>query len=375
MEKREFSKKAKIFFIGFGVATFIGLISTAIRVTTELAENYYDLKPEDFSKIIYPLVDELSASYSFLILIPFMNYLFKKFQLTKDTWIKYIPLYMLFSILIGLTHTGMMYSSRSIIYPAFGLGDYDYGYIPFRIVMEYLKQLGIFWVVFIVYSLFKTIKEKEAHRIKTAELEEQLTKARLETLKMQLNPHFLFNTLNMISSQMYEDIQAADKMIATLSDLLRITLKSSNKRLNTLEKEIEILNLYIDIMKARFKDKLDVTIKVEDDVVNALVPNFLFQPLVENSIKYGMENLTNTKIEIIAKKNKKNYLLITIKDNGPGINKDSKSVLKSGIGLSNTVERLEKLYGTDYEFNWENQIEGGLLLTIGIPYKEKEEEN
>jgi len=88
MEKREFSKKAKIFFIGFGVATFIGLISTAIRVTTELAENYYDLKPEDFSKIIYPLVDELSASYSFLILIPFMNYLFKKFQLTKDTWIK-----------------------------------------------------------------------------------------------------------------------------------------------------------------------------------------------------------------------------------------------------------------------------------------------
>ncbi len=216
--------------------------------------------------------------------------------------------------------------------------------------------------------------QKEQHRIKTAELEEQLTKARLETLKMQLNPHFLFNTLNMISSQMYEDIQAADKMIATLSDLLRITLKSSGKGLSTLQKEIEILNLYIDIMKARFKDKLDVNIRVEDDVANTLVPTFLFQPLVENSIKYGMENLTNTKIEIIAKKNKNN-LVITVKDNGPGITKDSKSVLKNGIGLSNTVERLEKLYGTDYEFNWENHPEGGLLLTIEIPYKEEDQEN
>ena len=153
-------KKLKIFFIGICIATFIGLMSTAIRITTELAENYNDLKSEDLYKIVYPLVDELSASYSFVILIPFMIYLFKKFQLTKDTLIKYFPLYMLFSIVIGLTHTGMMYSSRSILYPAFRLGDYDYGYIPFRIVMEYLKQLGIFWVVFVIYTLIKTVKEK-----------------------------------------------------------------------------------------------------------------------------------------------------------------------------------------------------------------------
>jgi sensor histidine kinase YesM len=191
---------------------------------------------------------------------------------------------------------------------------------------------------------------------------------------MQLNPHFLFNTLNMISSTMYEDIQAADKMIATLSDLLRITLKSSGKGLSTLQKEIEILDLYIDIMNARFKDKLEVKLKIDEDSLDALVPTFLFQPLVENSIKYGMENLTNTTIEISAKKND-DYLLIKIKDNGPGITKDSKSVLNSGVGLSNTVERLEKLYGSNYEFNWENQAEGGLLLTIEIPYKENGEEN
>ena len=178
----------------------------------------------------------------------------------------------------------------------------------------------------------------------------------------------------MISSTMYEDIHAADKMIATLSDLLRITLKNSEKGLSTLQKEIEILDLYIDIMNARFKDKLEVKLKIDEDSINALVPTFLFQPLVENSIKYGMENLTNTIIEISAKK-KDDNLLIKIKDNGPGITKDFKSVLNSGVGLSNTVERLEKLYGSNYEFNWENQSEGGLLLTIEIPHKEEGEEN
>ena len=127
-------------------------------------------------------------------------------------------------------------------------------------------------------------------------------------------------------------------------------------------------------MKARFKDKLEVKLKIDENTLNALVPNFIFQPLVENSIKYGMENLTNTIIEISAKK-KDDNLLIKIKDNGPGITKDFKSVLNSGVGLSNTVERLEKLYGSNYEFNWENQAEGGLLLTIEIPFKEEEEDN
>jgi len=371
MKEKQFSKKIKIFIIGLGVATLIGLMNLLIFVTAELAENYYNLTSDDFHFALNILVNELTGAYSFALLIPVMIYFFRKFQLTKDTFTKYFPLYMLFSIVIGLTHTGMMYSSRTILYPVFGFGEYDYGYIPFRIVMEYLKQLGFFWVVFVIYTLIKTFKEKEAHRIKTAQLEDQLTKSRLETLKMQLNPHFLFNTLNMISSTMYEDIQAADKMIATLSDLLRITLKSSNKGLNTLENEFEILDLYIEIMKARFKEKLEVKIITEKSVENALVPNFLFQPLVENSIKYGMENLTTTRIEISAQKNG-DKLLMQVKDNGPGINQQTHVILKSGVGLSNTVERLEKLYGKDYEFNLNNLDEGGLVISIEIPFREEQ---
>ena len=369
--KRKFVKN---FLISISIATVVGLMSVAIRISTELAENYYSLTAKDFYKIVYPLVDELTAAYSFLILIPFLIYFFNKVLLTKDTFVKNFPLYLLCSIVVGLIHTGMMYTSRSILYPALKMGAYDYGYIPFRIIMEYLKQFGLFWVVFVVHTLTKTFKEKEAHKIKTAQLEEQLTKARLETLKMQLNPHFLFNTLNMISSTMYEDIETADKMIASLSDLLRITLKSSSKGENILAKEIEILNLYIEIMKARFKDMLEIELKIDEEATKALVPNFIFQPLVENSIKYGMENLTCTKIEVSTQKIE-DRLVIKIKDNGPGIQKDNEAVLNSGVGLSNTVERLEKLYGSNFEFNWQNLKQDGLLLTIEIPYKEEEEQN
>lgn len=371
MQTLEGRSKTKIFLVFFLIATLIAIMNTTISVSAELAERYYELTPADWVKVIYPLTDEFTGSYTFCLLIPALIAFFNKFPLKKDNLVKRIPMYLLATVVFGLSHTTMMYISRSIIYPALGLGNYDYGYIPFRIVMEYLKQFMGFGTVLAIFTILKMNKEKEAHRLKSVQLEEQLTRARLETLKMQLNPHFLFNTLNMISSTMYDDLATADTMIANLSDLLRITLKSSGKGENNLKNEIEILNLYIDIMKARFKEKLKVDLQIGNGVDKALVPNFMFQPLVENSIKYGMENLATTKIEISVKK-ENDKLLIKIKDNGPGIKEESKNILQSGVGLSNTVERLEKLYGSNFDFSWENMAKGGLLLTIEIPFKVEE---
>lgn len=368
MQLFEGQRKIKIFLIFFLMASVMAIMNTTIVVSSELAERYYELTSADWVKVIYPLTDEFTGAYTFCLLIPALLAFFIKFPLQKDNLGKRIPLYLLASIVFGLSHTAMMYISRSIVYPALNLGNYDYGYIPFRIVMEYIKQFMGFGTVFAIFTIFKINKEKEAHRLKTTQLEQQLTRARLETLKMQLNPHFLFNTLNMISSTMYDDLNAADKMIANLSDLLRITLKTSAKGENRLDKEIEILNLYIEIMKARFKDKLQVEIDAEQSTLKTLVPNFIFQPLVENSIKYGMENLSGTKVNINVKKEEEN-IVIKIEDNGPGITKNISEVFTGGVGLSNTAERLEKLYGDDYEFNWENRHEGGLLINIRIPFK------
>jgi LytS/YehU family sensor histidine kinase len=239
--------------------------------------------------------------------------------------------------------------------------------MPYRLVMETLKLSTGFFVVYLIYIFYESNKEKQAEKLKAVKLEEQLTRTRLEFLKNQIHPHFLFNTLNMISSVMYESVPEADRMIANLSDLLRMTLKTSGAGVHTLSEEIKILKFYLEIMEARFKDKLEIFYSVDKDVLDALVPSFLLQPLVENSIKYGMENLSTVKIEIGAKK-VNSLLSITVKDNGPGIHIEPENVLKRGVGLSNTQERLEKLYGNDFVFTWQNIPTGGLLIEITFPF-------
>ena len=133
-------------------------------------------------------------------------------------------------------------------------------------------------------------------------MEEKLTKARLQALQMQLNPHFFFNTLNLISSTMYENVKAADKMLASLSDLMRITLKKTDDEGFTLENELELLTLYLEIMRARFQDKLIVNMDIDKETLQAKVPSFIMQPLVENSIKYSMGTLKIAEIMIQSKK-------------------------------------------------------------------------
>jgi LytS/YehU family sensor histidine kinase len=274
---------------------------------------------------------------------------------------------------VWIIHTAVMYYSRIVIFDFAGWGEYNYGDMIYRYPMETLKLFAGFVLVYFAYSFFISNKQKHEEKLKAVKLEEQLSRTRLEILKNQIHPHFLFNTLNMISSVMYENVNEADKMIASLSDLLRITLKTSGTVTLPLRDEITTLKYYLDIMQARFKDKLEIIFNIEENFLNALVPSFLLQPLVENSIKYGMETLSIVRIEIgIVEKNRN--LMITIKDNGPGIHIENEDVLKRGLGLSNTQERLEKIYGNNFEFNWQNSDSGGLNTTIVIPNSLKEDE-
>jgi LytS/YehU family sensor histidine kinase len=173
----------------------------------------------------------------------------------------------------------------------------------------------------------------------------------------------------MISSTMYKNIKTADKMLTHLSDLLRISLHSANREEYTLRKELEMVNLYIEIMKARFDDKLSINLNIDDDTLNALVPNFILQPLLENSIKFSMQSIEDVKIVIESKK-ENNSLSISIKDNGPGISESKEKILKNGVGLSNTVERLEKLYSKNQQFHLQNINDGGMEVRMVIPFQQ-----
>lgn len=349
--------------IVFIFVTLIGLMNFSIIMTEKMASRH----PIPFQ---YPFVHEMTGVYTILVLLPALLWFFKRYPMTRKNLLTHIPLYVLVSILFGTCHTGLMWLSRILVYWLANMGPFDYGRMDYRLLMEYHKQLIVFWFIFGTVFLIRYVQKNQEEKLRAARLEEALTKARLQALQMQLHPHFLFNTLNMISSIMYENVKAADKIIASLSDLLRITLKSTNREAYTLEKELELLNLYIEIMKARFRDNLVIHLDINSGTRHALVPGFILQPLVENSIRHSMDHLKTTEIQITSRK-KNERLILMVKDNGPGITGDAQQIIEKGVGLSNIVERFEELYGTDYSFQMQNINGGGLQVVINIPFQQR----
>lgn len=212
------------------------------------------------------------------------------------------------------------------------------------------------------FEYYRRYRDRE---LETSQLEARLMEAQLQVLKMQLHPHFLFNTLNSISSLMHRDVEAADRMIALLSDLLRMSLQSSGHHVVPLEQELEFLDRYVEIETTRFPDRLRVVFDVEPAAREALVPNLVLQPLVENAIRHGIAlRSAPGKVEVrghvIGER-----LRLEVQDDGPGI--PGPKVAREGIGLSNTRVRLAQLYGDDHQFEVRNAPRGGLLVRIVIP--------
>lgn len=198
------------------------------------------------------------------------------------------------------------------------------------------------------------------------QLERRLAETRLQLLSMQLQPHFLFNTLNTVAELVHHDPAAADAMIVGLSDLLRMTLDLENRPEITLEEELEVLDRYLEIQYARFGDRLAVDFRVEDDVRGASVPVLLLQPIVENSIRHGLAaRLSSGRIEIDARR-EGNRLRIDVSDDG-GLS-DEPPAAGRGMGLSNTRARLEALFGEDCRLEF-SRLPAGARVSIDIPLR------
>jgi len=336
--------------------TLLGLLDIGVLVTDDMADG------NQVEWLRY-FINEISAVWLLLPLIAVLFWFFRQYPITKSNFKSRLLLHLFVTVLFGTTHTLLMYTIRTPLYHWFGIGAYNsfYGILGYRIVMEYLKQFIFYWVVYGLFTLFKQFREQQLQQIRTAQLEEQLTRSRLQTLQMQLNPHFLFNTLNAISGIMYEDLDAADRMMSNLSDMLRSTFQIKTSE-HSLDEEINLINHYLKIMQIRFKDKLDIRISSEDHAGDALLPVFLLQPLLENAIKHGVESKGKIHINLTSKiiQDKLNILLT---DDGPGIQRN----FGSGIGLKNTMERLENHYGDQFKFEMKNRDEGGLSILIEIP--------
>ena len=200
----------------------------------------------------------------------------------------------------------------------------------------------------------------------TLRLQSQLAHARLDALRAQLNPHFLFNTLNAVSALVERDPKGVRRMIARLSDLLRYTLDESTEAEVPLRREIDLLGEYVELMQIRFQGRLQVSIRIDDDVRDALVPNLILQPILENAIKHGVGRVTGTGEITIHARRAGDALLVTIADNGPG--PGSARAGGAGVGLRNTNERLREMYGSGYAVSLRDGQAGGTQADVLIPF-------
>src|SRR5262249_49326690 len=206
------------------------------------------------------------------------------------------------------------------------------------LVATFFFNWVIYWVIVGVWQGMDVYGRFQEREVRAAELEKRLVEAKLQALQMQLNPHFLFNTLHGISSLMHKDVEAADRMITRLSDLLRHALNSTETQEVPLEEELAFLRRYLEIEQTRFGNRLTVQMDVGPDPLHARVPNLILQPLVENAIRHGIEpRARQGRIQLCAQR-QNGELILRVQDNGAGLPAGGPG--REGIGLSNTRARL-----------------------------------
>ena len=228
-------------------------------------------------------------------------------------------------------------------------------------------NLLVYWVVIAVAhaaSFYESLRERER---RTLELERRVTEARLLALQMQLNPHFLFNALHGVSALMYRDVDAADRMLVKLSTLLRHALDRTDAQQVRLRDEISFLDKYLELEQIRFGSRLSVKHELEDATADALVPNLVLQPLVENALKHGIE--PNTKSGVITLRSRLiegGRIRLEVEDNGRGLAPGASA--EGGIGTANTRNRLSELYGRRATVEFLPGREGGLKVVLEFPH-------
>ncbi len=222
------------------------------------------------------------------------------------------------------------------------------------------------------YDYYKRYRERE---LAASQLRAQLVQAQLDVLKMQLHPHFLFNTLNTISVLMTRDVEAANRMLGHLSDLLRAALKNAHTHEISVREEFEFLNSYLEIEQTRFSDRLEISTHIDPETLDACVPSLILQPLVENAIRYGIAPRPDTGHLEIRAERVNGTVQLKVRDDGPGLKDEFHHNSADRVGLSNTRARLEQLYGSDYRFELHNATEGGVVVTINLPFRKLKANN
>ena len=241
-----------------------------------------------------------------------------------------------------------------------------YRSLLFRYSSDIVWMYGGTLIACQLWNYYGKYRERE---LRASRLEAQLARAQLKVLKMQLDPHFLFNTLHSISSLMHQDVEAADDMLTRLSDLLRLSLEDVDEQEVTLKREMEFLDGYLAIQQTRFRDRFSVQVNIDPRSLDALVPNMILQPLVENAVEHGIASRAGAGRLEVRSTLQNGIVRLEVIDDGPGPAEDSGDGAGSGVGLANTRARLQQLYGDAYRFSLTRPESGGTLVSLEIPFR------
>jgi len=257
------------------------------------------------------------------------------------------------------------------IFPQFPLGLPRMTYwhrLAFHLDAELVDSLVLFWSVFFLLrgiGYYQLYREKEYAAF---QLETQIANAQLRALRMQLNPHFLFNTMNSVSSLMQTDIAAADKMLEQLSGLLRITLERGDVQLIPLSDEMEFIEMYLAMQDRRFTGRVMQELSVEPDLHDALIPAMLLQPVIENAYTHGLSKLERDGLLAVNVRRENSHLMISVINSGLGLRPGSlNGGERKGVGLANVKDRLRLHYGGNQTFAIEEMAHQKVRVTLTLP--------
>lgn len=313
---------------------------------------------------VYGVMTSMPWWYVWALMTPLILWVARQYPISKETWKRYIPsIYIPLMLVLLAIHATI----NLLLFRATGLHDtMSYALLEVHFTSRMHVNGMAFWTVLGFYNAYDYYRKSQLRERQASKLELQLAQANLRALKMQLNPHFLFNTLHSVSALVRKNENAiAIKMLGRLGEFLRLALENQGTQLIPLSEELDFLERYLEIEKIRFQERLQIHKEVDTRLLEHEVPNLILQPIVENAIHHGIAPHSQAGNIYIKAFQEASTLVMEVQDDGPGM-KDINAARK-GVGLSNTEERLRRLYGENQAFKLLNVEEGGLLVRIEIP--------
>jgi two-component system, LytTR family, sensor kinase len=351
----------KVWAVSFGGWFVMSILYTLWYYTMQKA---YGNPVELRATLFIALLNDLILA----VLSPFVFWGAQRFPIERRNWKSRVPLHFAAGAVYAALHAGI----RVLVYPIRNPkgGFYPFGWWLFGEMFAYVffdDAVGCYWPIVGIAHLVTYYRDNQQRKLRAATLESELVQAQLACLKMQLHPHFLFNSLHAVSALMRKDVRAAEEMLASLSELLRMALDHVADQEVSLRSEVEFARRYLAIEQTRFEDRLTVKFDIDSRTLDALLPNMILQPLVENAVRHAIVPFLRAGIIEVSSLREDDSLIVTVRDDGPGMGGNAPK--QFGMGLRNTLSRLRHLYGEAYDLQFLDSPGGGLTLRLRVPFR------